>query len=219
MLKWCYRNKLLFSICYFIFYLAFFFILEKLVTSPVWMVSSPLDAYIPFSKYAIIPYCIWFPWIAITILGMMKWGPAKEYIRTCSTMYFGMTLCLIFYCIVPNGLNLRPASVEGTDVFANIVRWLYSFDSPMNVCPSLHVYVSVCMDLGWQNSSILKDPKYRWVKIMLRLLDISICIATMMLKQHSIIDVISGIVLAIIMTLITDHIFKPLPEAEELLSA
>ncbi|NCB32397.1 MAG: hypothetical protein EOM64_00710 [Erysipelotrichia bacterium] len=218
MLKWCYKNPLLFSVYYFIFYLLFFFTLERQVTSPVWLVSSQLDALIPFSKYAVIPYCLWFPWIAITILGMMKWGSRKEYIRTCSTMYLGMTLCLIFYCIVPNGLAIRPSSVEGTDLCALIVRWLYSFDSPMNVCPSLHVYVSVCMDLGWQNSSILKGPKYRWIKIMLRLLDISICAATVMLKQHSIIDVISGLILAVVMTLLMNHVFKPLPEADELQS-
>lgn len=214
MLKWCYKNPFLFSVYYFIFYLVYFFALEHLITTPVWMVSSPIDAYIPFSKYALIPYCLWFPWIAITILGLLKWGPKKEYLQTCMTMYLGMTLCLLFYTFVPNGLNIRPTTVTGNDLCANLVRWLYSFDSPMNVCPSLHVYISVCMGLGWQRSSILKSRKYRWVKVMLRLLDISICLATMFLKQHSIIDVVCGLALALILNAIMSRFFAKQSDPE-----
>lgn len=215
MQKWIYEKPFLFSVFYFIFYLAFFFTLERLITAPVWIVHSFVDDLIPFSRFGIIPYCLWFPWIAITILGMLNWGPRSEYLQTCMTMYLGMTLCLIFYCIVPNGLNLRPAAVSGSDLCAYAVRWLYSFDSSLNVCPSLHVYVSVCMDLGWQRSSILAPKKRQWIRPALRILDIAICLSTMFLKQHSFIDVLSGAILAILINALIARWLKSHPFPQE----
>jgi membrane-associated phospholipid phosphatase len=70
------------------------------------------------------------------------------------------------------------------------------------------------MDLGWQRSSILKNRKYRWVKVMLRLLDISICLATMFLKQHSIIDVVCGLALALILNAIMSRFFAKQSDPE-----
>ncbi len=127
-------------------------------------------------------------------------------------MYTGMTLILIFYCIVPNGLALRPVAVPGNDFFASLVQLIYAHDTPINVCPSLHVYVSVSMDLAWSHSSLLKE--HGWVKILLHLLDLSICIGVMLVKQHSIIDVISGIVLALLIDLFITKKFQAIPDTE-----
>ena len=210
MIKWCAKHPYQFSIYYFIFYLSFFEICEKLITTPVWIVHSSIDDMIPFSQYGIIPYFLWFPWIAVTVVGLLRWGSRKEYIRSCFTMYIGMTLILIFYCIVPNGLDLRPASIPGSDFFSSLVQWIYNHDSPANVCPSLHVYVSVCMDLAWTHSSLLDDKK--WVRVLLHILDLSICIGVMLVKQHSIIDVATGILLALIIDLVITKKFNNMPD-------
>jgi hypothetical protein len=61
MIKWCAKHPYQFSIYYFIFYLSFFEICEKLITVPVWIVHSSIDDMIPFSQYGIIPYFLWFP--------------------------------------------------------------------------------------------------------------------------------------------------------------
>jgi len=212
MLKWCAKHPYLFSIYYFIFYLAFFVICERFITVPVWIVHSAIDDMIPFSALGIIPYLLWFPWIVITVVGLLRWGPRKEYLHACFTMYTGMTLILIFYCIVPNGLALRPVAVPGNDFFASLVQLIYAHDTPINVCPSLHVYVSVSMDLAWSHSSLLKE--HGWVKILLHLLDLAICIGVMLVKQHSIIDVISGIVLALLIDLFITKKFQAIPDTE-----
>ena len=212
MVKWCAKHPYLFSIYYFIFYLSFFKLCEVFITTPVWVVHSSIDDMIPFNPIGIIPYFLWFPWIAATILILLRKGPRKEYVQSCLTMYIGMTLILIFYCIVPNGLNLRPAVIPGKDFLSSLVQWIYNNDSPLNVCPSLHVYVSVCMDLAWTHSSLLEDKK--WVRILLHVLDLSICIGVMLVKQHSIIDVITGLILAVLIDLLVSKKFKTLPDTE-----
>lgn len=212
MIKWCSKHPYLFSIYYFIFYLSFFELCEQLIKTPVWTVHSSIDDMIPFSSFGIIPYLLWFPWIAVTVVGLLRWGPRKEYLHSCFTMYIGMTLILIFYCIVPNGLDLRPAAVPGTGFLSSLVQWIYNHDSPINVCPSLHVYVSVSMDLAWTHSSLLDNKK--WVRVLLHLLDLSICIGVMFVKQHSFIDVISGVILAVLIDLIVTKKFQQLPDAQ-----
>lgn len=211
MIKWCAKHPYQFSIYYFIFYLAFFFLCEHLFTVPVWTVHSFLDDIIPFSPIGIIPYLLWFPWIAITILGLLRKAPRKEYVRACFTMYIGMTLILIFYCIIPNGLDIRPTTLN-KDFLSTLIGMIYSSDTPTNVCPSLHVYVSVAMDLAWSRSSLLEDKQ--WVKILLHVLDASICIGVMLIKQHSIIDVITGIALALLIDYLVTKQFKKLPDTE-----
>ena len=65
---------------------------------------------------------------------------------------------MLFYAIVPNGLALRPKYVPGTDIFAQLVRMIYRSDTPMNVCPSIHVFNSVTLMLAYYRSAIF-DPR------------------------------------------------------------
>ena len=62
------------------------------------------------------------------------------------------------------------------------------------------------MDLAWTHSSLLDDKK--WVRVLLHILDLSICIGVMLVKQHSIIDVATGILLALIIDLVITKKFN-----------
>lgn len=108
-----------------------------------------------------------------------------------------MTLALLFYAIVPNGLTLRPKYVPGTDIFAQLVRMIYRSDTPMNVCPSIHVFNSVTLMLAYYRSAIFDAPRRRWMRPAAFVLCVSITMSTMLLKQHSVIDVVFGLLLAL----------------------
>ena len=77
------------------------------------------------------------------------------------------------------------------------MRFLYSTDTPTNVCPSIHVLNSVTLLLAYYRSRIFEQPRRRWMRPAATVLCISIVCSTMLLKQHSCIDVILGIVLAL----------------------
>ena len=100
------------------------------------------------------------------------------------------------YAILPTGLDLRPYYVPGTDLFARAVRMLYRTDTATNVCPSIHVFNSVTLLLAYYRSHIFDAPRRRWMRPAADVLCFSIVCSTMLLKQHSCIDVVLGAALA-----------------------
>ena len=60
---WCKDHPIQFMACYLVFYLAFFKLLEQGIQVPDLVLHCRLDDLIPFCKYAIIPYYLWFAWI------------------------------------------------------------------------------------------------------------------------------------------------------------
>ena len=161
MRNWCARHPVGFMALYALFYLTFFALLEKTVTVPDLWVHCRLDDLIPFCKYAIVPYAAWFPWIPFTLFYLLYKAPRRDFWRLCLPLFGGMTLALLFYAVVPNGLALRPAYVPGQDIFACAVRRLYRSDTPTNVCPSIHVFNSVTLMLAYLRSSCFAAPRRR----------------------------------------------------------
>ena len=86
----------------------------------------------------------------------------------------------------------------------DMVRQLYAVDTSTNVLPSIHVYNSLGAYIAISHCSKLKQ--YRWVQILTLLLTISIILSTMFLKQHSVIDVVAGFIMAGVLYLI---VYKP----------
>ena len=184
---------------YALFYLSFFALLERTIQTPDLWVHCRLDDLIPFCKYAIVPYILWFPWIPFTLFYLLYKAPREDFWRLCIPLFTGMTMTLLFYAIVPNGLALRPKYVPGTDIFAQLVRMIYRSDTPMNVCPSIHVFNSVTLMLAYYRSAIFDAPRRRWMRPAAMVLCVSISLSTILLKQHSVIDVVFGLLLALLL--------------------
>ena len=197
MRNWCSRHPVWFMALYALFSLTFFALLERTIQTPDLWVHCRLDDMIPFCKYAIIPYYLWFPWIPFTLFYLLYKAPREDFWRLCLPLFTGMTMALLFYAMVPNGLALRPRTVPGTDIFAQSVRMLYRSDTPTNVCPSIHVFNSVTLLLAYYRSRIFEAPRRRWMRPAATVLCISIVCSTVLLKQHSCIDVALGALLAL----------------------
>lgn len=98
------------------------------------------------------------------------------------------------------GLLCHPAyRVYGSDIFAQAVRMLYATDTPLNVCPSIHVFNSVTLMMAYYRSRIFETPGRRWMRPASAVLCVSIIASTVLLKQHSCIDVLLGILLAMVL--------------------
>ena len=156
-----------------------------------------LDDLIPFCKYAVIPYFAWFVWIPFTLFYLLWRAPREDFWRLCLPLFAGMTIALACYVILPTGLALRPYYVPGNDFFARTVRTLYRTDTPTNVCPSIHVFNSVTLLLAYYRCRIFEQPRRRWMRPAAAVLCISIVCSTVLLKQHSCIDVALGALLAL----------------------
>lgn len=174
-------------------YMPWFCYLEKHRFSHYYLIHSPLDDYIPFVEYFIVPYLLWFLFIAVTI-GYFFFTDKKGYYQLTAFLFTGMTIFLIICTVFPNELNLRPHTFANDTVFTRLVQQLYSTDTPTNVLPSIHVYNSLGAAIAIGHSQALK--KHRGIQFASYGLAGLIILSTMFLKQHSVTDVIAAVALA-----------------------
>ena len=197
--RWYYLTGL-----YLFVFLAGFFLVEQVVTEPEYIIHSAVDDMIPFNEWFVLPYFLWYIWIPLFMLILM-FRDREAYLRLCFIMFVGATACLIIYVLWPNGLDLR-RPVEGKNFCAEIVRFLRRADSPYNVCPSLHVSSTVAVHLAVCRSRLY--GKRRAVRLLSLAVTILICVSTLFVKQHSVIDVICGWVLSLALSAAADRLFR-----------
>lgn len=168
---------------------AFFFMEARDVT--VHIIHTKFDDMIPFCEYFIIPYVVWYAYVCGTVLYLgLTDKTLKEYSRFINNMILGMVVFVITSFVYPNGQNLRP-EIAVDSFFTWAVDLLYTIDTSTNILPSLHVYASVACDMALcRNWRFKKHPAWQWASHILTIL---ICLSTMFLKQHSVIDVIAAL--------------------------
>ena len=191
-----------------IVYLATFFFMEARDV-PVNIIHTKLDDMIPFCEYFIIPYVIWYVYVcgAVLYLGLTD-KSLKEYKRFIANMMLGMIVFVITSLIYPNGQNLRPEIVVD-GFFTWAVNLLYTIDTSTNILPSLHVFATVACDIALcRDERFKKHPSWKWASHIVAVL---ICLSSMFLKQHSVIDVIAA--------LLCNIVFYPLVYHWEAISA
>ena len=192
--NWFSKHLWAISAAYFVCYLIAFFAFEKFIV-PTYMIHAALDDKIPFCEWFIFPYFAWFPLIACSLIYFLRHSK-KDYLRLCFLMYTGMTICLLIYLCFPNGLDLR-VELTRDNWPSKLVGALQAMDTPTNVCPSIHVLVTVVIDMVVLHSKELSGKT--GVKAGVTVLAVLICLSTVFLKQHSVIDVFWGLVLAFVL--------------------
>lgn len=190
------------TLFYFIIYLAWFIWLERRASQPYHVIHFPLDDYIPFCEYFIIPYFLWFLYIGAVFFWLF-FKDRKNFYRYIVFLYTGMTLFLIISTVYPNGHLLRPAEFERDNIFIQMVCFLYWADTSTNILPSIHVFNSIAAHLAVMNTPDLCRQK--WTVRCSRILCVSIILSTMFLKQHSCMDVMLGTALGIGMNKLVYH--------------
>lgn len=189
-----YRHGFLFL--YAFIYLPWFMYLEKTVTKHYHVIHMDIDDKIPFIEYFIIPYMLWFLYVSGVVLYLFLKDTSGFY-KCCAFLFTGMTLFLIISTLYPNGHQLRPEYFERNNIFVQAVQALYQTDTSTNIFPSIHVYNSIGAHIAIIQNDRLRQNK--WITGGSFILMVSICMATVFLKQHSMFDVITGLILAFVM--------------------
>lgn len=176
-------------------FLLFFLFVERL--SPVdyyYPVSCALDAYIPFCEFFVIPYLFWF----VYLIGMHLYTLLYDIEGFQKLMWFiiiSYTIGMVIYLLFPTCQELRPTTFERDNLFTRFLYYFYQFDTNTNVCPSLHVVGSAAV---WCTSWHIERFHAPHWQLFFSSAAILICISTMLLKQHSVIDVLVAIPVCII---------------------
>lgn len=181
---------------YALIYMPWFTYLERHVTADFYLIHSPLDDYIPFVEYFIVPYLLWFVYLAAGAC-FLFFKDKKGFLQAARFAISGMTIFLIICTVFPNGLNLRPEVFTRDNFCIELVKRIYQTDTPTNVLPSLHVYNSICCYIAISHCEKLQHS--RLIQKGSLVLSILIILSTMFLKQHSVVDVVAACVMAYFM--------------------
>ena len=191
-----YRYRHGWILSYLLIYLMWFAYLEQTVTRRFHVIHMAVDDYIPFVEVFIIPYLLWFGYVAAAV-AYFFFKDVQDYYKLCIFLFVGMTVFLVASTVYPNGHCLRPRVFERDNIFIDMVKALYLVDTPTNLFPSIHVYNSIGVHFAIMQSERLKGKK--WLRRGSFVLIASIIAATMFLKQHSVFDVITGCIMAVVM--------------------
>ena len=191
-----YRYRHGWILLYLVIYQIWFVYVERTVTRRFHIVHMAVDDYIPFIEIFIVPYMLSFGYVAFAIAWFF-FKDVQDFYKICTFLFVGMTVFLVISTVYPNGHYLRPRVFERDNIFITMVKGLYMIDTPTNLFPSIHVYNSLGVHLAVMHSDKLKEKK--WVRRISFVLMCTIIASTMFLKQHSVFDVVTGCVMALIM--------------------
>ncbi len=156
-----------------------------------------LDMEIPFCEWLIIPYVLWYLQLLGVGIYSFLYNP-KGFIRLCLLVTGGTTFCLIVCTLFPMYFDRTGMVLYYNDnLLTDLVRFLQGFDPPTTVMPSMHVYVTLALHIG-----LCKDEYARKNKLLLAcslVYSLTVCLATVVTKQHSILDVGASVLLISVM--------------------
>ncbi len=178
---------------YGIVYLTWFYLLEQKVTKHYTVIHMDIDNHIPFCEIFVIPYFMWFAYIAVVVCYFL-FKDKDDYYRMCIFLGAGMTVFLLVSTFWPNGHHLRLAVMPRENIFTKLVEYLWSIDTATNLWPSIHVYNSIGVHLAIAKSKHFAAR--RGIRIASLVLCTAIILSTVFLKQHSVFDVITAFMMA-----------------------
>ncbi|MBP5303919.1 MAG: phosphatase PAP2 family protein [Clostridia bacterium] len=169
-----------------VYFLSQFFLQNHHIIHVAW------DDSIPFLPVFIIPYCIWYLYVPMLMLWVYLKGQ-KDFPWLMITFFAGVYACLGIVLLFPSTITIRPEATGG-GFFTAWCHWIFSMDHPVNVFPSMHCFEALAIHLLTFTFGPMKEKTtYRIVSAITVVL---ICLSTVFVKQHSVIDGIVAVVFA-----------------------
>lgn len=168
-----------------IFGLLFTLVEKDIIPREYFVVECSLDSLIPFNELFLIPYLFWFVFlVAANVYTFFADVDAFKKMLKYFIITYGITL--IIYIIFPTAQELRPDEFERNNFLTRFMQAFYDFDTNTNVCPSLHVIGSFAAMLGFWFTKPFNNKYWHTALIIIVIL---ICMSTVFLKQHSVLDI------------------------------
>ena len=147
-----------------------------------------LDDMIPFCEWFLIPYLFWFVYLVGMHLYTLLYD-VDSFKRMMKYIILTYTIAIVTYLIWPTCQELRPTSFDRDNILTQFIAGFYQFDTNTNVCPSIHVIGSLAvMEAGLWCKRLSKPCKAGFVAVA-----VLICISTVFMKQHSVLDVLAAL--------------------------
>jgi len=146
--------------------------------------ETPLDAVVPFVPWFVFAYVLYYPWLLIPLFAVRR---AEELRRVIVAFTLMQISAAVVFLAVPSHMS-RPTSLPD-GLAGSLLRAIYEIDPGWNAFPSLHAGHSVLV--AW--------ACWRYRRSLFPLTAIGtalIAASTVLIKQHYVIDVVGGALLA-----------------------
>ena len=172
-----------------IVYFILFFLTENLIpVDRCHVIHSPLDDLIPFNEYFAIFYCFWYVLLVASLLYFFLYD-IPSFRRLQIFIMITQAVAMLIYIVYPSVQLLRPAVMPRDNLLCRVMAFIYAFDTPTGVCPSLHVAYSMGIASVWCRRR--NTPKAWKAFVVCSAVLISVSVA--FVKQHSVVDVAAAI--------------------------
>lgn len=170
-------------------YFGLYFLTENLIPAekchPVW---HPLDDVIPFNEWFVLAYVGWYVLIVIS-LGYFLLYSIENFKGLQTYIMVTQAIAMVCYIAWPSRQDLRPTEFPRENLLTWVMGIIYKFDTNTGVCPSLHVAYSLGIASAW-----LKENSAKWyVKFVVTVFVIFVCLSVAFTKQHSVVDIFAAL--------------------------
>ena len=124
-------------------YLVLYFITENCIPMErCHVIHCALDDLIPFREEFLIIYCYWYFLLVGSLLYFLLYD-ILSFKRLQIYIMITQAVAMLAYILFPSVQLLRPDSFERDNLLTRLAAFIYAFDTPTGVCPSLHVAYSM----------------------------------------------------------------------------
>lgn len=148
------------------------------------------DNYIPFIPAFVIVYIFFYVFMFGTVIYSFLKHKKDDFKLLALSIIIANIVAYIIYFFFQTK-DIRPLLLS-TGIFSSILSIIYHIDNVYNSFPSGHAYLTTVIALYWLND--MKEHQ----KILITSLSVLIVASTLFVKQHFILDSLSGIALGAI---------------------
>jgi membrane-associated phospholipid phosphatase len=177
-----------------LFDFSFYFLTENLIPAEICHpIHCALDDLIPFCEYFAVFYVFWYLLVFGSLIYTLLYD-TESFTRLSKFILITQVIAMTVYILYPSRQDLRPEVFVRDNFLSRLMAFIYSFDTPTGVFPSLHVAYSMGI-----LSVALKMPELKkgW-KWALGVVVVLICLATAFVKQHSMLDVFAALPVSLV---------------------
>lgn len=181
-----------------------FVLLEQLPLGELHYVQADYDEAIPFIPQFIWIYLAWFPYIIFSFF-YFSGKDRAEFAALVRSLLFGWGVFLIVSALYPTAVDLRPETL-GSGISSALCGFIYSVDTPTNVYPSMHVFITLCFSVAFWRRVRRGQSVPRWYEIVNPAMTVLVPLSAIFVKQHAVCDLLAAAVLTLAMYLVFYHL-------------
>ena len=152
-------------------------------------IETGVDRSIPFVPEFLVIYFGCYVFWAVNYILIARQDRRSVY-QLFTGDFISRCVCLVSFLAFPT-TNTRPL-ITGSGLWNQAALWLYAIDAADNLFPSIHCLVSWFCYLGIRGRKEIP----RWYQSVSMVIAILVFASTLLTKQHVIVDVAGGILLA-----------------------